>query len=58
MKLFLKRVIWRFVWKKVEKQIRRQGGSHQFENGTWLVHQSDEFRDFCYNVAYKQFKDK
>jgi len=53
---FLHLVMWRFIWKKVREQIRRKGGSIQFDDGTWLVHQSDKFRSFCYNEAYKEFK--
>lgn len=36
--------------------MRSKGGHLKLNNGTYIVHQSKAFYDYCYNVAYKEFK--
>ncbi len=53
-------VMWRLFYPKkwMRYYIRHEAhGSFQFDDGTWLVHQSDEFHKYCYDVAWKQFKN-
>lgn len=35
----------------------KKHGSVQLNDGTWAVHQSDEFHKWCYNEGYKCWKE-
>jgi hypothetical protein len=38
--------------------INKNGGSIKLDNGSWIVNQSDEFHNFCYNEGYKIWEKK
>lgn len=53
----MKKLINKLIRSYIRGYIRKRGGGIQFQDGMWLVLQSDEFHKYCYNEAYERFKN-
>lgn len=42
----------------IKNYLRSSGGSIEFADGTFAVHQSKDFHEYCYQTAYPEFKSK